>query len=125
MVGDLNIQEPDHDPGYRFVPAVRVRRLPGVSARPGTATRSDCCTRTRPNTPGSAAPGDGYRYDHALVSPGLADRLTACAYVHQTRTPDSGTRLTDPSALTLDLTGQIPPVRVDDPESAPPPDALF
>ena len=45
----------------------------------------------------------GYRYDHAYGSHVMAERLTSCEYVHETRTrraPD-GTRLTDHSDLAV------------------------
>ncbi|MGH3901269.1 MAG: hypothetical protein ACRDTA_24075 [Pseudonocardiaceae bacterium] len=42
----------------------------------------------------------GYRYDHAHGSRALADKLTACEYVHETRNPlPDGSRLTDHSGL--------------------------
>jgi hypothetical protein len=44
----------------------------------------------------------GYRYDHAHGSHVMAERLTSCEYVHETRdTAPGGTRLTDHSGLTV------------------------
>ncbi|WP_236725329.1 hypothetical protein [Amycolatopsis orientalis] len=44
----------------------------------------------------------GYRYDHAHGSPAVAQRLTACEYVHETREAGTdGTRLTDHSGLAV------------------------
>lgn len=58
--------------------------------------------------------GDGYRYDHAHVSAPLADDVTACRYVHETRTGEE--RLTDHSALTVALAVHAPePLDVKDP----------
>lgn len=44
----------------------------------------------------------GYRYDHAHGSAALAERLTACEYVHETRAAGTdGIRLTDHSGLAV------------------------
>lgn len=44
--------------------------------------------------------GDGYRYDYFHVGRALARRITASAYLHETREQ----RLTDHAAVTLTLT---------------------
>ena len=43
--------------------------------------------------------GVGFRFDHCFICGALADRLRRCDYLHETRE----TRLTDHSALTLEL----------------------
>jgi exodeoxyribonuclease-3 len=43
--------------------------------------------------------GDGYRYDYFHVGRALAERIMACAYLHETRER----RLTDHAAVTLEL----------------------
>jgi exodeoxyribonuclease-3 len=43
--------------------------------------------------------GDGYRYDYFHVGRGLAERIQACAYLHETREQ----RLTDHAAVALHL----------------------
>jgi exodeoxyribonuclease-3 len=49
--------------------------------------------------------GDGYRYDYFHVGRELAERITACAYLHETRE----LRLTDHAAVALSL--DIDPIR--------------
>lgn len=44
---------------------------------------------------------DGYRFDHALVTADLAERVVRCDYVHETRTLG----LSDHSAMTLAIEG--------------------
>jgi exodeoxyribonuclease-3 len=44
--------------------------------------------------------GDGYRYDYFHVGPELSERITSCAYLHETRE----LRLTDHAAVTLTMT---------------------
>jgi exodeoxyribonuclease-3 len=43
--------------------------------------------------------GDGYRYDYFHVGQALAERIMACAYLHETREQ----RLTDHAAVALEL----------------------
>ena len=43
--------------------------------------------------------GDGYRYDYFHVGRDLADRITTCTYLHETRDQ----RLTDHAAVALEL----------------------
>jgi exodeoxyribonuclease-3 len=43
--------------------------------------------------------GDGYRYDYFYAGPGLADRITDCEYLHETRR----SKITDHAALTVTL----------------------
>jgi exodeoxyribonuclease-3 len=46
----------------------------------------------------------GYRYDHVHGSHLLAERLTACEYIHETRdTAPDGSRLTDHSGLAVQV----------------------
>lgn len=125
VIGDLNILEPDHQPAYRFFQQFEYDAYLAFGAagyrdafrllHPGAAEHS-WVGRT----------GDGYRYDHAFVSPGLADQVTACCYLHQTRIPaEAGPRLTDHSALTVTLAPPVPLLNVADPQTAPALDALF
>ncbi|MGH3926318.1 MAG: endonuclease/exonuclease/phosphatase family protein, partial [Pseudonocardiaceae bacterium] len=58
----------------------------------------------------------GFRYDHAHGTQTLADQLTVCEYVHETRHPlPDGSRLTDHSGLTvrITLTAATPPLTSD------------
>ncbi|MGH3812414.1 MAG: hypothetical protein ACRDUV_08160 [Pseudonocardiaceae bacterium] len=49
-------------------------------------------------------PDLGYRYDHAHGSRALAEQLTSCEYVHETReTGPDGSRFTDHSGLAVRL----------------------
>lgn len=48
--------------------------------------------------------GDGYRYDYLHVATGLAEQITDCDYLHQTRE----LRLTDHAAVTLALNINVP-----------------
>jgi exodeoxyribonuclease-3 len=46
--------------------------------------------------------GNGFRLDHALLSPSLAPRLRSSAYLHEVRT----TQVSDHAALVVELTGR-------------------
>ncbi len=66
--------------------------------------------------------GDGYRYDHAFRSAGLAPTLVACDYVHEPRT----SRLSDHSGLTVRLALEAPEALLtSNPASATTPPVLF
>jgi exodeoxyribonuclease-3 len=121
LLGDLNIVEPDHQPRYPFFHPFEYafyRRLADLGLvdafrhlHPGRVEHS-WVGRT----------GDGYRYDHALVSKALLDALDGCAYLHQPR----GLRLSDHSALTLGLRVSRPArLVVSDPAVSPAPPSLF
>jgi exodeoxyribonuclease III len=62
--------------------------------------------------------GDGYRYDHAFVSRGLAGTVDGCAYVHGIRV--GAGRWTDHSALTLGLDLPVPDRLPSDPAALVP-----
>jgi exodeoxyribonuclease-3 len=121
LLGDLNIVEPDHQPRYPFFHPFEYafyRRLADLGLvdafrhlHPGRVEHS-WVGRT----------GDGYRYDHALVSKALLDALDGCAYLHQPR----GLRLSDHSALTLGLRVSRPArLVVSDPAVSPASPSLF
>ncbi|MEV4890248.1 endonuclease/exonuclease/phosphatase family protein [Nonomuraea sp. NPDC055795] len=58
--------------------------------------------------------GDGYRYDYIHLATALADRITACAYLHETRE----LALTDHAAVTLTLDLQATRLPVIDPRDS-------
>ncbi|THA54300.1 endonuclease/exonuclease/phosphatase [Streptomyces sp. A1136] len=124
VLGDFNVLEPGHVPRYRFFSPFEYEFYNWF----GAAGYEDAFRRLHPEELDYSwvgRTGDGYRYDHAHVSGRLADRLTACSYVHEPRTmPD---RLTDHSALAVGLAvTATQPLQVSDPHRAPEPvPALF
>lgn len=105
LLGDLNVLEPTHKPAHRgqFVP-FEYGFYTSLTDRHGLV---DLFRHLHPDAVEHswARRADlGYRYDHAHGSRVLAERLTACEYVHETRelAPD-GTRLTDHSGLAVRL----------------------
>ena len=99
FLGDLNILEPGHKPGYPFFAPfeydfyrtlVEDLDLTDVFRhRHGDAVEYSWVGRT----------GDGYRYDHAFCSAHLRHLVSGCEYLHDTRLD----KLTDHSALTAQL----------------------
>ena len=55
--------------------------------------------------------GDGYRYDYLHVGPGLADLISACSYLHETRQLG----LTDHAAMRLALHAAATPLETGNP----------
>jgi exodeoxyribonuclease-3 len=105
LLGDLNVLEPTHTPPHRgqFAPFE-------YAFYTDLTNRHDLLDLFRHLHPDrvehswARQPELGYRYDHAHGSRVLAERLTACEYVHETREvgPDSS-RLTDHSGLAVRL----------------------
>ena len=103
LLGDLNILEPDHRPGYPFFAPFEYEFY---SALGGVHGLTDAFRRLHPRDAEYSwvgRGGDGYRYDHAFCSGSLASQVTACYYLHQPRED----RLSDHSALTMHLA--VPP----------------
>lgn len=100
VIGDFNLLEPDHAPGYRAFQQFEYAFYTWL----GEAGYVDAYRALHPGTRAYSwvgRTGDGYRYDHAHVSAGLTAAVDACEYIHQVRLgPD---RLTDHSALSLRL----------------------
>jgi exodeoxyribonuclease-3 len=123
VIGDFNVLEPDHRPRYGTFQAFEYDFYRWL----GDAGYADAF---RTLYPGAAEyswvgrTGDGYRYDHAHLSAGLAGALTACRYLHEPRTaPD---RLTDHSALSLHLAvAALAPLPVADPVTTEAAGVLF
>ncbi|MGQ0840239.1 endonuclease/exonuclease/phosphatase family protein [Actinokineospora sp.] len=105
LLGDLNVLEPTHTPTHRgqFAP-FEYGFYTGLTERHGLV---DLFRHLHPNAVEHswARRADlGYRYDHAHGSRVLAQRLTACEYVHETREAGiDGARLTDHSGLAVCL----------------------
>jgi exodeoxyribonuclease-3 len=116
VLGDFNILEPDHRPRYRFFQPFEYGFYEWFEG----AGYRDAFRMLHPEAAAYSwvgRTGDGYRYDHAHVSTGLATVLRGCSYVHEVRT--STDRLTDHSALTVSLAlGAAVPLKVTDPTRA-------
>jgi exodeoxyribonuclease-3 len=103
LLGDLNVLEPGHRPGYPFFAPFEYdfyRALVDVHGL------TDAFRHLHPRDAEYSwvgRGGDGYRYDHAFCSGPLAGQVTACYYLHQPR--EDG--LSDHSALTMHLA--VPP----------------
>lgn len=119
VIGDLNVLEPTHVPRYRFFSPFEY----GFYGWFGDAGYEDAFRTVHADAleySWVGKTGDGYRYDHAFVSPRLADGLRGCTYVHEPRTMDG--RLTDHSALSVQLpVTAAAPLPVTDPTRAPAP----
>jgi exodeoxyribonuclease-3 len=109
LIGDLNIIEPWHRPSYPWFQDWEYAFYEGLLAD-GWVDAYRRCSPEGAEHSWVGHDGDAYRYDHALVSSVLAERVLDCAYVHETR--EVG--LTDHSAmtLTLELAG-VQPLDVD------------
>lgn len=101
VLGDFNVLEPTHVPRYRFFSPFEYEFYNWF----GLAGYTDAFRLLHPEAleySWVGRTGDGYRYDHAHVSEGFAERaLRGCSYVHEPRTRDD--RLTDHSAVTVSL----------------------
>ncbi|MCW2934363.1 MAG: hypothetical protein JWM19_5325 [Actinomycetia bacterium] len=122
VLGDLNILEPGHQPRYPFFAPFEYDFYLSLSEVHGLA---DAFRHLHPDDAEYSwvgRTGDGYRYDHALCSRALRDRVTACEYVHQPRTD----KLSDHSALSMRL-DLAPPQALEttDPVEASAPPVLF
>jgi exodeoxyribonuclease-3 len=121
VVGDFNILEPKHEPRYPFFKPFEYAFYEGLEeAGYVDAFRHLAPTATEYSWVGRT--GDGYRYDHAHVSVGLADAVRGCLYHHEPRTRTD--RLTDHSALAVQLdVAPVEQLAVGNPAEAV--DALF
>jgi exodeoxyribonuclease-3 len=106
LLGDLNVLEPAHTPAHRgqFAP-FEYGFYTGLTDRHGLVDLFRHLPPERVEHSWARRVELGYRYDHAHGSHVLADRLTSCEYVHETRDvmPD-GSRLTDHSGLAVRVT---------------------
>lgn len=105
VLGDLNVLEPTHQPAHRgqFAP-FEYAFYTGLTDRHGLIDLFRHLHPDRVEHSWARRPELGYRYDHAHGSPALAERLTSCDYVHETRQPGpDGSRLTDHSGLAVRL----------------------
>jgi hypothetical protein len=78
LLGDLNILEPDHRPGYPFFAPFEYEFY---SALGGVHGLTDAFRRLHPRDAEYSwvgRGGDGYRYHHAFCSGSLASQVTAC-----------------------------------------------
>jgi exodeoxyribonuclease-3 len=98
LIGDLNIIEPGHQPSYAWFQKWEYDFYRGLLDS-GWVDAYRLCSPEGIEHSWVGYEGDGYRYDHAFVTAGLAERVLSCAYVHETR--EHG--LTDHSAMTLTL----------------------
>lgn len=105
LLGDLNVLEPTHQPAHpgQFAPFE-------YGFYTDLTNRHDLLDLYRHLHPDgidhswARRPDLGYRYDHAHGSRALAQRVTACEYVHETRhTGHDGSRLTDHSGVAVQL----------------------
>ncbi|APU16618.1 MULTISPECIES: endonuclease/exonuclease/phosphatase family protein [Actinoalloteichus] len=106
LLGDLNVLEPTHTPPHsgQFAP-FEYGFYTGLTERHGLVDLFRHLHPGRVEHSWARRADLGYRYDHAHGSRALAERLTACEYVHETRDFGSdGARLTDHSGLTVCLT---------------------
>ncbi|KAB1145086.1 endonuclease/exonuclease/phosphatase [Streptomyces luteolifulvus] len=100
IIGDFNILEPKHEPRYPFFKPFEYAFYEGLEeAGYVDAFRHLAPTATEYSWVGRT--GDGYRYDHAHVSVGLAGAVRGCLYLHEPRTRTD--RLTDHSTLAVQL----------------------
>lgn len=105
LLGDLNVLEPNHQPAHRgqFVP-FEYAFYTGLTDWHGLVDLYRHLHPDRVEHSWARRADLGYRYDHAHGSRALAQRLTACKYVHETREPGpDGSRLTDHSGLAVRL----------------------
>jgi exodeoxyribonuclease-3 len=103
LLGDLNVLEPSHQPAHRgqFAP-FEYAFYTDLTDRHGLLDLFRHLHTDRVEHSWARRPDLGYRYDHAHGSHIMAERLTACEYVHETREPGSdGARLTDHSGLAV------------------------
>ena len=122
LLGDLNILEPGHQPHYPFFVPFEYDFYRALNAEHGL---TDAFRHLHPDASEHSwvgRTGDGYRYDHAFCSAGLAAAVSNCEYLHEPRHD----RLSDHSALTASFT-LLPPTElaVTSPVMAAMPATLF
>lgn len=105
LLGDLNVLEPSHTPAHRgqFAP-FEYAFYSGLTDRHGLLDLFRHLHPGRVEHSWARRADLGYRYDHAHGSRAVAERLTGCEYVHETRElAEDGARLTDHSGLAVRL----------------------
>jgi exodeoxyribonuclease-3 len=113
VLGDLNVLEPGHRPGYPFFEPFEYDFYRALA---GPHRLTDAFRHLHPDEAEYSwvgRVGDGYRYDHAFCCRSLSSRITACDYLHQPR--EDG--LSDHSALTMTL-AITPPAPLPPPSAA-------
>jgi len=103
LLGDLNVLEPGHVPPHpgQFAP-FETALYTALTHRHGLADVFRALHSTAVEHSWARRAELGYRYDHAHASSTLVERLSHCAYVHDTRTGEPA--LTDHSGLAVQLT---------------------
>ncbi|MBW4717359.1 endonuclease/exonuclease/phosphatase family protein [Saccharothrix obliqua] len=105
LLGDLNVLEPGHTPAHRgqFAP-FEYAFYTDLTDRHHLVDLFRHLHPDQVEHSWARRPDLGYRYDHAHGSHSLAERLTHCEYIHETRQPAAdGSRLTDHSGLAVRL----------------------
>ncbi|MCP2163631.1 endonuclease/exonuclease/phosphatase family protein [Goodfellowiella coeruleoviolacea] len=105
LLGDLNVLEPSHKPTHRgqFAP-FEYAFYTNLTDQHGLVDLFRHLHPDRVEHSWARQTDLGYRYDHAHGSRSLAEMLTACEYVHETREPAAdGPPLTDHSGLAVRL----------------------
>lgn len=100
LIGDFNVLEPSHRPRRHEFLDWEYAFYDELGAR-GWEDAYRILHPDRMDYSWIGPCDDGYRFDHAFVSPDLSDAVAICEYVHETR--KSG--LTDHSAMSVQLTG--------------------
>lgn len=98
LIGDLNILEPGHRPSYAWLQDWEYDFYRGLLAD-GWLDAYRLRSPEAMEYSWVGYDGDSYRYDHAFVTAGLAERVLGCGYVHEPRE----LALTDHSGMTLTL----------------------
>jgi exodeoxyribonuclease-3 len=98
LIGDLNIIEPGHRPHYAWFQDWEYEFYSGLLDSQWVDAYRLCSPNAMEHS-WVSYDGDGYRYDHVLVSAELAERVVQCGYLHETRENS----LTDHSAMMLTL----------------------
>ena len=85
LLGDLNVLEPGHQPHYPFFVPFEYDFYRALTAEHGL---TDAFRHLHPDASEHSwvgRTGDGYRYDHAFCSAGLAAAISTCEYLHEPR----------------------------------------
>lgn len=94
--GDYNVIARSHRPLHPGFLPFEFGLLEALEAH-GLIDAHECCSPGQQPYSWIGRTGDGYRYDYFHVGRDLAERITSCAYLHETRE----LRLTDHAAVTL------------------------
>lgn len=96
--GDYNVIARTHQPLHPGFLPFEFGLLEALEAHGLVDAHERCCPGAQPYS-WIGRTGDGYRYDYFHVGRELAERITTCTYLHETRDQ----RLTDHAAITLAL----------------------